>query len=489
MKKLFLAFSIIMAAYQSANAQCTPDGSITEPGIYPDTLTNLPPAFETASYGTSIQIRVLTDTTVSQGNVTVTNITINSVIGMPAGFSYVCNPVNCAFPGGGNGCIYLSGNPSAGSAGTYNVTVNATLNGLLFGFIPVSQAFTKTGYKIVIHAKPTPNFSALPTTICKGDSVQFTDASSDLPNSWNWTFTGGSPATSTLQNPKVKYNAGGLKNVTLTVGNPAGSNTLTKTGYITVNALPNATLTLTGNDTLCKNDTALMTANSGASLGYQWFKNSVVIAGATAKTYKTPATGMYKVIVTNANGCFKNSPVQKITMLNVTATISAGGPTTFCAGGSVTLSSTTGAGQTYQWFKGLNALAGQTNPNYVAHTQGSYKCAVTKNGLCSKTSNVIKVTVNCKISDGNVVVMNDFSLHPNPSNENAYLEFSLDEQKQVTVTIYDLTGRSVSEIAGQYYDAGDYQLTLNTSELNNGIYFVKINSGNEKQTLKLNVQH
>ncbi|SFC03860.1 zinc-dependent metalloproteinase lipoprotein, BF0631 family [Flexibacter flexilis DSM 6793] len=69
---------------------------------------------------------------------------------------------------------------------------------------------------------------------CLGTQVQFTDQSTNTPTAWAWSFPGGTPASSTAQNPLVTYNTAGSYNVVLTVSNGAGSNTITKTGYITV---------------------------------------------------------------------------------------------------------------------------------------------------------------------------------------------------------------------------------------------------------------
>lgn len=67
-------------------------------------------------------------------------------------------------------------------------------------------------------------------TDCPGDTLQFDDFSmlSHAGASWNWQFPGGSPATSTLRNPRVVYNNGaGEYDVTLTVTNPEGSSSKT----------------------------------------------------------------------------------------------------------------------------------------------------------------------------------------------------------------------------------------------------------------------
>ena len=84
------------------------------------------------------------------------------------------------------------------------------------------------------------SFTAATNTPCSGDSVQFSDLSTGSPISWLWSFPGGSPSTSTLQNPKVNYPTSGTFSVTLTVTSASGSNSITKNNFITTlgNALP-----------------------------------------------------------------------------------------------------------------------------------------------------------------------------------------------------------------------------------------------------------
>lgn len=65
--------------------------------------------------------------------------------------------------------------------------------------------------------------------------VQFTDQSTNNPSGWQWSFPGGTPASSTAQNPTVTYNLKGSYDVTLTAANSNGSNSVTKTSFITVN--------------------------------------------------------------------------------------------------------------------------------------------------------------------------------------------------------------------------------------------------------------
>ncbi len=104
---------------------------------------------------------------------------------------------------------------------------------------------------------PVANFTASSTSVSVGGSVSFTDQSANTPTSWSWSFPGGTPSNSTAQNPTVTYNTVGTYNVTLIATNAIGSDTATKTAYITVSVnsdpiaealdYPGLSFTLTGN--------------------------------------------------------------------------------------------------------------------------------------------------------------------------------------------------------------------------------------------------
>ncbi|MFT7113984.1 MAG: PKD repeat protein, partial [Candidatus Azotimanducaceae bacterium] len=75
------------------------------------------------------------------------------------------------------------------------------------------------GVKSVVEA----NFNYTPDTTCLGGEVQFTDTSIEDIVSWNWTFPGATPGTSTDQNPLVVYNTSGSYDVFLEVCNSKGN--------------------------------------------------------------------------------------------------------------------------------------------------------------------------------------------------------------------------------------------------------------------------
>ena len=99
---------------------------------------------------------------------------------------------------------------------------------------------TNVGYTAVPCA-PIPDFKTSASRVCEGTTITFTDQSYNAPiNSsvtYQWSFPGGNPATSTAQNPTVTYTNPGIYNVSLTTTNTNGFNSVTKTNAIKVNAL------------------------------------------------------------------------------------------------------------------------------------------------------------------------------------------------------------------------------------------------------------
>ena len=82
---------------------------------------------------------------------------------------------------------------------------------------------------------PTADFYGTPRTGGKPLLVAFTDMTTGVPTTWNWTFGDiGAGNTSTLQNPTHTYTKVGSYSVNLTVSNVYGRNTLIKTNYIAV---------------------------------------------------------------------------------------------------------------------------------------------------------------------------------------------------------------------------------------------------------------
>ncbi len=135
---------------------------------------------------------------------------------------------------GGSPATSTATNPTVtySTHGTYDATLT---------IVNTNGCSSSTTEQITVYeaVPPVADFSASETQITAGNSVTFTDLSTNMPTSWSWTFEGGTPATSTEQNPTVTYSEPGEYTVTLVASNAFGSDTETKTEYISVAAVYN----------------------------------------------------------------------------------------------------------------------------------------------------------------------------------------------------------------------------------------------------------
>lgn len=84
---------------------------------------------------------------------------------------------------------------------------------------------------------PVADFVSDEHMIPTGESINFTDLTAGVPSQWEWTFEGGSPSTSTDQNPRqIVYPNEGVFSVSLTATNVLGMDEVTKQAYITVSS-------------------------------------------------------------------------------------------------------------------------------------------------------------------------------------------------------------------------------------------------------------
>ncbi len=162
---------------------------------------------------------------------------------------------------------------------------------------------------------------------------------------------------------------------TATVANAAGS--VDAQGRITVTPAPPAIATAPAMTSVPVGQAATFTASATGSLtlAYQWQRNGVAIAGATATSYTTPATTLadngarFRIVVTNGGGSVTSAEatlgVSSVIVAPAIATapqnrtVSAGQTASF----SVTASGT--APLAYQWLRNGTALAGATTASYT----------------------------------------------------------------------------------------------------------------------------
>ncbi|MBL7889341.1 MAG: PKD domain-containing protein, partial [Bacteroidia bacterium] len=164
-------------------------------------------------------------------------------------------------------------------------------------------------------SQPTANFTANQTTLCQPGCVNFTDLSTGNPTSWSWSFPGASPSSSTAQNPtNICYSANGSYTVTLIATNADGSDTLTQTGYITVGAP--VQVTISGNTSINACEQTYLSA-SPADGTYSWGPNVNILCETCVTALVSPAqTQDYYVTYTSPDGCTDSDTVT-VTVTNI----------------------------------------------------------------------------------------------------------------------------------------------------------------------------
>jgi len=155
-----------------------------------------------------------------------------------------------AYIGGTDENMYKTTNSGNTWTSEFNGSGTSNIYKIKFTDNNTGYACGSQGYIIRKGAPFIADFTADNDTTCTGSTVNFTDLTTSS-TSWAWTFEGGTPSTSTNQNPSVVYNTPGTYDVTLTVSNATDTLTVTKIDYITVLETPGQANTPVGDDELC----------------------------------------------------------------------------------------------------------------------------------------------------------------------------------------------------------------------------------------------
>jgi PKD repeat protein len=203
-------------------------------------------------------------------------------------------------------------------------------------------------------------FSASATNTCTGTSVNFTDQSSGSPTSWEWTFEGGTPGTSTDQNPQnIVYSVAGDYSVSLTVYKNGNSQTTSQTAYIHVINYPVANFSASS---FCVNAvtsfTDLSQSNGGMITGWLWDfgdpasgVNNSSVEQNPVHTFTAPGTYTVTLIALNNATC-PDTITQDIVIIGLPGIAETpAGEAQLCQGVTGTVYSTAGAtdASSYIW--------------------------------------------------------------------------------------------------------------------------------------------
>ncbi len=282
---------------------------------------------------------------------------------------------------------YLNGNPIMGASGQTHVP--ATSGNYTVSITDGNNCSAVSA--TYVYAPPVASFTANQTAVCAGTTIGFTDTSTPAATSWNWSFPGGTPLSSTQQNPSVTFNSAGTHNVTLTATNANGSNTSSPFA-ITVYTNPTApTISFNGVDLIC----------SATATSYQWYLNGAIISGATGQTHVPATAGNYTVSITNSNNCSVISGAYVHSTPPPVASFTAS-QTAVCAGSIVNFTDTSiPAATSWSWsFQGgTPSTSNQQNPSVTYNNAGAYNATLTAtNANGGTTSSPMVITVNANPS-------------------------------------------------------------------------------------------
>ncbi len=262
-----------------------------------------------------------------------------------------------------SGFTYLWSNGATSQSITVNTSGNYTVK------VTDRKGCETTSAPVIVKVNPLPVAAVSPNgnvQICKG-STKTLVATGGVSYLWN---TGATSAS-------LQVGTGGSYVVRVTDINGCSSSSAPVS--VTINNLPNPSISPNGIAEICEASSINLVASGGAT--YLWNN------GASTSTLTTKLAGSYSVTVTDLNSCSATSlPVLvKVNPIPV-VTVAASGPLTFCQGGSVSL--TASAGNAYQWSNGA------TTQKITVNTSGTYTVKVTDAKGCVGISAAVVVKVN-----------------------------------------------------------------------------------------------
>ena len=248
-------------------------------------------------------------------------------------------------------------------------------------------------------------------------------------------------------------------------------------------------------------ETLTVTATGGGTMTYQWKKDGQDIAGAKASSYEiasmnAASAGNYTVVATGACGSVSasanivHSTKPVVELVEPAETIKAGGKL------SLTVNASENGPTSYKWFFNGTALtdANAVNREYVKFNvtnadAGKYNCEVTNDCGTTKSAEIdVKVTLTTSVNE--TIIAEGLKLYnnePNPFASSTAIRFELPKPAFVTLSVSDVFGREVAQLAANNFDSGIHSFNFVPSEfgLANGVYYYTLTTSGTALTQKM----
>ena len=343
------------------------------------------------------------------------------------------------------------------------------------------------------------NFVTLTPTVCQGNTVDFLDISLNNATSWQWTFTGGTPSSSTAQNPTITYSSIGNYPVKLVVSNGNSIDSITSSNFINVTT-PGVGIAIPFQEDF---DSGVFPPQ-GISInnpdgGVTWGLDS---AASTSGNYSVKIDNYINTNYGSSDEIvlpyFDLSTFTGSTLFMTFQYAYARSDPSFSDELIVLLSTDCGVTFNQVMYKSGNALvtgATQTTP-YIPVSSEWRQAVFLLNAYSSaqyvqiKIVNVTDGGNNLYIDDINIGDLptgiafnefnNEFNIYPNPATENIVIDFAVNKNQQ-NINIYNTIGKIVKTVVSD----GSRKQTVSVKELPAGIYYLKIQGNQALQTKKL----
>ena len=318
-----------------------------------------------------------------------------------------------------------------------------------------------------VSSLPISQFGVTSTTVCAGNSVTFTEESGNSPTEFQWSLPGSSSPNATGTSVTVNYNAPGKYSVTLITTNEFGSDTLTRTDYITVVPKPTPTITNV-TPTVCQYSLQTYRTSRIGGRSYKWEAEggTVVRVNSDSVIIYWNEAGTKKVKLTEtvfSSGC---SDVKEET---ITVTPVSTQPTITAQGKLLTASTSAN----YQWYFNGNPIEGATNQSYEYTQDGVYSVqTIDEDTKCSVFSSGYS-TITSVIDNPNL----GFSISPNPTTGTVVLSLDKNTIGNATIDIIDIKSRIIKDL-GKFEINGVFQHQIDCSYFALGMYFIRIQMTN-----------
>lgn len=328
--------------------------------------------------------------------------------------------------------------------------------------------------------------------VCEGGSLTFTDVSyNGQPTSYNWSFPGGTPSTSSDSVPTIQYNTAGTYSVSLTVANAQGSDNFSRTNYVHV--LPAAAQYAANfyqegmeNTTIFTNDWDIENPQ-----GNGWTNATTAAATGTRSCRLDNTTAMAgqtdAFISPSINFAAMNNPVFTF---KVAFAQRAGSENDRLR---VYMSTDCGATWLLRYTKaGTNLSTRSATTNAFVPTANEWRTETVTLSSVQLGGTNVRIKFEFESDGGNDIFIDDiniqgatgvveaedgisaFNVFPNPANDNSTVEFSLAESQNMIVDVVDLNGKTVQSVHSGNLSAGMHRLPINVAELSAGMYFVRL---------------